>query len=115
MVEKSPVEVTFPLAVQSIRPCPLIVPLTSAITPSVRRVSSSGWKFGPKVSPGHVERRVAGAARQPVLDAHVGDQRAARGMAERAGRADEVAGEREVDVIAPAADRSAGSGRDRRR
>ena len=46
-------------ALQSIRPCPLIVPLTSAITPSVSRVSSSGWRFGPKVRPGHVEQRVA--------------------------------------------------------
>jgi len=37
-----PVEVTLPEPVQAIRPCPLSLPLTSAITPSVRRVSSSG-------------------------------------------------------------------------
>ena len=46
------VEVTFPLELQSIRPCPLIVPLTSAMTPSVSRVISSGCKLGPKVRPG---------------------------------------------------------------
>ena len=51
-VEKSPVEVTLPLAAQSIRPCPLTVPLTSATTPSVRRVNWSGWKVGPNARPG---------------------------------------------------------------
>ena len=34
------------------RPCPLIVPLTRATTPSVSGVISLGWKFGPNVSPG---------------------------------------------------------------
>ena len=75
-VEKSPVEVTLPFALQSIRPCPRIVPLTSAITPSVSRVISSGWKFGPKVKPRARRGRMAGAGRQPMLDVDVGDQRA---------------------------------------
>ncbi len=48
----SPVEVTLPSPDQLIRPWPLRPPLTSAITPSVMRLSSSGCRFSPKVMPG---------------------------------------------------------------
>ena len=50
-VPKVPVEVT-PSGLHAIRPLPRIVPRTSAMTPKVSRVSSSGWKPSPKVMPG---------------------------------------------------------------
>ncbi len=51
-VEKVPVELTSPSPDQLISPRPRTVPWTSAITPSVRRVSSSGWRPSLKVIPG---------------------------------------------------------------
>ena len=46
------VDVTLPAPLHAIRPCPLSPPLTSAITPSVNRVSSSGCRPAPKRIPG---------------------------------------------------------------
>ena len=37
---------------QAMRPCPLRLPVTSATTPSVSRVGSSGWSPSPKRIPG---------------------------------------------------------------
>ena len=54
-VENSPVEVTLPCPAQSIRPLPVTVPWTSAMTPSVSRVSSSGWKAFAEADAGHVD------------------------------------------------------------
>ena len=48
----------------------------------------------------HVEQSVAGAGRQPVLDADVGDQRPRRGMVQRARRPDVIAGDGEVHIVA---------------
>ena len=101
VVVNSPVEVTSPLPVQAIRPCPLSRPRTSAITPSVRRVSSSGWRPGPEGDSGNVEHRIAVARVEVVRDGDVGDLGPARRMAQRAGRADHAVGQREMNVVAP--------------
>ena len=97
----SPVEVTLPRPFQSIRPCPLIVPGTSAITPSVRRVSSSGCRPSPKCDAGHVEHaHCPPPVDRRCVDRDVGDPRPARRMLERSGRADHAVGQREVHVVA---------------
>ena len=98
-VEKSPVEVTLPAPVQLILPCPRSTPLTSATTPSVTGVSSSGCRFGPKAIPG--TSRLAWPA--PLL--RLCSTRALvtkvplSGMAQAAGRGDPVVVHDEMDVV----------------
>ena len=78
---------------------PVIVPLTSATTPLVKRLSSSGWRPGPKSGRG---RRGSRGRPRSTGDARrdLGDDRPARRVAQRAGRADLVAGQREMHVFA---------------
>ena len=99
-VENSPVEVTLPAR----------VPVDPAVAAD-RALHQRDHAFGQardlfrleavaEGDAGHVERRVAGAARQPVLDVDVGHERAAARMAEPAVGADVIAGDGQAEVVA---------------
>ena len=70
------------------------------MTPSVSRVSSSGWRPCAEADARDVEDRLAGAGRQAMLDRDVGDLGAAGRMLERAVGADAVVGQREAHIVA---------------
>ncbi len=73
---KSPLEVTLPSAFQSIRPWPRMVPLTSAIDAFGQAGELLGLKDWPEGQRRDVERRMARAGRQAMLDGDVGHPRA---------------------------------------
>ena len=91
-VEKSPVEVTLP----PLGPVDPPLPGYRAVHQRDDALGEPGQLVGLEVRPerqaGNVEVRVAGIGRQPMLDADVGDERAARRVTERARRAHVIAG-----------------------
>ena len=99
-VEKSPLEVTFPPLLQSIRPRPLMVPLTSAITPAGQAREVVGLEARAEGQAGDVEVGMAKPARQPVLEVDVHDPDPRPRLPDRAVGADEIAGDGHVQIVA---------------
>ena len=60
-----------------------------------------GLQVGSEGQARHIERRMARPGRKPMLDGDVGHQCAGSRMVERAGRADVIPGEGEVQVVGP--------------